>query len=220
MKSKGRKQVNEYTIESLLDRMACLDPSKFGQNISIEDDDRKGFKLKESSRLSDERRSNPRKSHQILKAHKSSQRGRLQVCKYLPSVTSTLPTASVSNDTPWLEDNEGWSSESSESSDSCDSSDSEENYDDKINLVIKVKKGEKERSPKAREGRAPKATKERPPAIAPVVPTPTRSVKTMFVRPQAKPFGSPITKDQRKTTKLDQKWKGKTVQAARCVGPF
>lgn len=55
----------------------------------------------------------------------------------------------------------------------------------------------------------------RKPAVAPIVPPPSR-VKAIFMGPP-RPFGLPLAQ---KSRHHQSSWKGKTVTAARCVGPF
>lgn len=248
MKRSSRKHLNAFTIDFILDRMACLDPSKLGHFPALESGEKVVSKSKASHHL-DKQKSSAKSSHQETKTRRLPAKGRLEVCKYLPSVTSTVPTASISDATPWSEhgDSNGASSISasrsgdsnSSSSDGSDSSDnsysnssassrsssssyssgdstssgSDDEYDDKINLVIKVKTSDDKSHSILPESR--------PPAIAPVVPPPPRSAKTFFLRPTPpKPFGSPLPQEQRKPSKRNEQWKGKRVKAARCVGPF
>ena len=268
MRSYGRKSISAYTIESLLDRIACLDPTGLSHQEAIEDDYNKkryssdsrskrnggGSVGKNNSRHRLSRSQGRPVSTPRPSMRGSSSKGRLQVCEYTPTATSTLNTASESDATPWSRSKKSWSTDnisssdcsshsssesSSHSSDSHESSVSSEesDYDDKINLVIQVKRDCEDEQTKqpAKPKRRPEVSP--PPKKAPVQPAvPRTSRKSFFLRSQPKPVKSQqdSVKSQRRsvtsqhrskdpeTNSLKHKelWTGKTVNASRRVGPF
>ena len=253
MRSQGRSSLTAYAFESLLDRIACLDPSGFVHQDVIEDDYNKKKRYSSDSRSNRSGRDDSKNSRHSRRlppvstprptsGSRRSTKGRLQVCKYTPTVTSTINTASESDATPWSRSKKSWSSSynssersssfsrsssasssersSSESSESRSEDSEDEDYDDKINLVIQVKRDCEEEQ--LQQPKKPKRKPETSAAAKEVpAPPPRPSRKSWGFRSQPKPAKSQRSKDpETSVLKKKELWKGKTVNASRRLGPF
>ena len=194
-----KSTLNENIIETFLDRITCFDPKKFLQR-EVYGGNKRIFHATSSV----ERRSRrAKKSRAKPPPAKKKSRRKGEDINIVPFNPRPVPTATLSDASPCSLDHQ--TAQGTRKVSDCSD-------DEILNSMIDIEEIEQHRP-----------NQRRPPAIAPVVPPPPRTVKALFVGQNPRPFGSPIAQKPRKPAvnyHHQSSWKGKTVNASRCVGPF